>query len=99
MIKGRHQKDLCGMAPALAHGVKGLSVAHTDSGERHAAFEGMSAAAPPAKREASIDKIFRRTAVRLRPQAPDQAGKGCRGLARRVIIVSAAFGNSPLTKG
>jgi hypothetical protein len=38
-----------------------------------------------------IDKTFRSAAVGLRPQTPDKAAKGCRGLARRVKRVCAAF--------
>jgi hypothetical protein len=34
--------------------------------------------------EVFIDKAFRRAAVHMRPQASDNAGKGCLGLARRV---------------
>jgi hypothetical protein len=42
---------------------------------------------------------FRRAAVGMPPQAPDNAAKGGLGLARRVKWVGAGFGNAPLTKG
>jgi hypothetical protein len=42
---------------------------------------------------------FRRAAARMPPQAPDNAAKGGRGLARRMQMVCAAFSSVLFTKG